>query len=175
MEVMGKDCILQIKEYKLHTMEESIQIRDPNSEYFDSSLVRQILDHPVVKDDKCLRMFLRANFGSDPTTSISSSSFLPRKITPGDMPTYSARCDYSLAAASFEIAARVFLSKEFFRVMDPVLLILNGPQDVLSLVADDFLLWTIERTFTKWGKTVRTESISTVFPTITLDTPTGCA
>jgi hypothetical protein len=176
MEVMGKDCILQVKEYKQHIMEESIsQIRDPKSEYSDSSLVRQILDHPVVKEDKCLRMFLRANFGSDPTTSISFSSFLPRKTTPGNMPTYSARCDYSQAAASLEIAARVFLSKEFSRVMDPVLLLLNGPQDILSLVADDFLLWTIERTFSKWGKTVRTESISTVFPTISLDTPTGCA
>lgn len=175
-EVMGKDCVLQIKEYRQHIIEESIsRVRDPSSEYSDSSLVRQILEHPIVKDDKILKMFLRADFGSDPATSISFSSFLPRRLSPTTLPTYSARCEYSQAAASFEIAARVFFSKEFLKAMDPVLLLLCGPQDLLSLVADDFLLWTIERTFSKWGKTIRTESSSSVFPTIALDTPTGCA
>ena len=52
--------------------------------------------------------------------------------------------------------------------MDPILLI-------LSLVSDDLLLWMIERTFQKWGKVIRMDFKSTDFPTIALDTPTGCA
>lgn len=59
--------------------------------------------------------------------------------------------------------------------MDPILLILSGPLDTLSLVSDDLLLWTIERTFNKWRKTIRTETISTEFPTILLESPKGCA
>ena len=69
----------------------------------------------------------------------------------------------------------MFYSKEFVKVMDPILLILSGPLDLLSLVSDDLLLWTIERTFTKWGKAVRTDVTSTEFPTIALGTSTGCA
>ena len=69
----------------------------------------------------------------------------------------------------------MFYSKDFIKVMDPILLILSGPLDSLSLVSDDLLLWTIERTFTKWGKAVRTDVTSAEFPTIALDTPTGCA
>ena len=175
-EIMGKDCMLQVSDYKQHIMDESInQAKDSTSEFSDSSLVRQIIDHPIVKDEKSLKLFLRANFGSDPTSSVSFSSFLPRITTPATIPTYSARCNFSQAAASFEVAARVFYSKEFLKVMDPVILILSGPLDALSLVADDLLLWTIERTFSKWGKTVRTESKSSIFPEIALETPTGCA
>ena len=120
-------------------------------------------------------MFLRANFGSDSATSLQFSSFLPHQFIPGSLPTYSARCDYTKAAASFEVAARVFYSKEFITVMDPIRLILSGPLDTLSLVSDDLLLWTIERSFRKWGKVIRMDSSSTDFPHIALESPTGCA
>ena len=174
--IMGRDCVLQISEYKQNIMDESInQIKDTTSEYSDSSLVRQLTAHSIVKDDKYLKMFLRANFGTDSTTSLSFSSFLSRPFLPGTLPSYTARLEYTQAAASFEVAARVFYSKEFVKVMDPILLILSGPLDLLSLVSDDLLLWTIERTFTKWGKAVRTDVTSTEFPTIALGTPTGCA
>ena len=174
--IMGKDCILQVTEYKQHIMDESInQSKDSSSVYSDSSLVRLIKAHPIVKEDKYLKMFLRANFGSDSATSLQFSSFLPHQFLPGSLPTYSARCDYAKAADSFEVAARVFYSKEFITVMDPIRLILCGPLDTLSLVSDDLLLWTIERSFNKWGKTIRMDSSSTDFPGIALDTPTGCA
>lgn len=46
-QIMGKDCILQISEYKQHIMDESIcQLKDATSEYSDSSLIRQIATHP---------------------------------------------------------------------------------------------------------------------------------
>ena len=77
--IMGKNCILQITEYKRHIMDESInQIKDSCSEYSDSSLVRQIIAHPIVKEEKYLKMFLGANFGSDSATILQFSSFLPR-------------------------------------------------------------------------------------------------
>ena len=157
-------------------MDESIcQIKDVTSEYSDSSLVRQIATHPVVKDDKYLKMFLMAEFGPNPITSILFGSFLQRQFTSGSLPTYSARREFTYAASSFEVAARVFYSKEFLHVMDPILLILSGPLDTLSLVSDDLLLWTIERTFNKWGKAVRTETTCTEFPAILLESPKGCA
>jgi hypothetical protein len=174
--VMGKDCILQVSEYRQHIMDESIkQVKDSTSEYSDSSLIRQISTHPAVKEVKYLKMLLQANFGPDPTTSLLFSSFLPKQFCPGHLPTYTARCEYTQAAVSFEIAARVFYSKEFLKAMDPVMLILSGPLDTLSLVSDDLLLWTIERTFNKWGKTIRTDLFSSEFPDIALETPTGCA
>ena len=120
-------------------------------------------------------MFLTANFGPNTATSILFGSFLQRQFTPGSLPTYSARREFTYTASSFEVAARVFYSKEFIRSMDPILLILSGPLDTLSLVSDDLLLWTIERTFNKWGKTIRSEIISTEFPTIVLESPKGCA
>lgn len=43
------------------------------------------------------------------------------------------------------------------------------------MVSDDLSLWTIERTFNKWGKTIRTEAEATEFPTILLEGPQGCA
>lgn len=157
-------------------MDNSIsQVIDENSEYSDSRLVRQITAHPILKDEKYLKMFLTANFGKDPKTSLQFSSFLPTQLTPGTLPTYSARREYTNAAASFEIAARVFYSKVFIDVMKPILLILSGQLDTLSLVPDNLLLWTIERTFNKWGKIVRTEIISTEFPTISLESSSGCA
>ena len=94
-------------------------------------MVRQISEHPIVKDEKFPKMLLRANFGSDPATSISFSSFLPGTISPGTLPTYSASCDFLLAAASFEIAARVYYSEEFLKAMDSALLILSGPQTIV--------------------------------------------
>ena len=175
-EIMGKDCILQISEYKQHIIDASIcQVKDDTSEYSNSSLICLIATHPVVKDDKFLKMFLTANFGPNSATSILFGSFLQKQFTPGSLPTFSARREFTNAASSFEVAARVFYSKEFLHVMDPILLILSGPLDTLSLVSDDLLLWTIERTFNKWGKTIRTEAESTEFPTILLVAPQGCA
>lgn len=73
---MGKDCIPQISEYKQHIIDESIcQVKDATSEYSDSSLIRLIATHPVVKDDKFLKMFLMANFGPNLATSILFGSF----------------------------------------------------------------------------------------------------
>ena len=113
---MGKDCILQISEYKQHIMDESIcQLKDATSEYSDSSLIRQIATHPLVKDEKFLKMFLTANFGPNTATSILFGSFLQRQFTPGSLPTYSARREITYAESSFEVAARVFYSKEFIR------------------------------------------------------------
>ena len=63
-EIMGKDCILQISEYKQYIMDESVcMLNDTTSEYLDSSLIRQIATRPVVKDEKFLKIFLTANFG----------------------------------------------------------------------------------------------------------------
>lgn len=97
-------------------MDESInQIKDTTSEYSDSSLVRQLTAHSIVKDDKYLQMFLRANIGTDSTTSLSFSSFLSRPFLPETLPSDTARLEYTQAAASFEVAARVFYSKELLK------------------------------------------------------------
>ena len=155
---------MQIREYKQKIMGESInQNKDSTSEYSDSNLVKQLTAHSIIKDDKYLKMFLHAKFGTDSTTSLSFNSFLPRPFLPGTLSSYTARLEYTQAVASSKVAARVFYSKEFVKVMDPILLILSGPLDLL------------ERAFTKWGKALRTDATSTEFPTIALGTPTGCA
>lgn len=173
--VFAPDGTLLPSIFRSNLIEASTEEQRDGSQLADAPLLKNISHINLMKDESVFEAFLQGNFSGNTGGILSLVLFNVRLKDLPSRPTHDGKKQIAIAIEFLECALVAILSKLFKLCFSGVLLGLSGPIFSYRRAADDFMVHTMEKVLNGWGRVVRTQKRSLLFPEIDLKEPAGCA
>ena len=172
--IAGSGFKLQAEAYWKVIQEESEALEQPIGSVFMKAGKLSLLNGTAIANDtKALEQFLKGDFGEG---ELSLGSFCAgSKLSTAAHPCVLQNGPLVSAIEALGVALEVLFSPQFAGVCDDLVEVLRGHVRPLKLTDSGFLVHTIERTVTRFFRTVSKDDRAHAFPESDVTCPAGCA
>jgi hypothetical protein len=174
MHLIAPDQTLDLVGYR-NFLREAVREDQPVGSVLASAVLLGNVGHLLVLTDKTLfAAIMQCQFEGLEGGLLSLVRFNPQMKGLGRKPTFQGRMMIAQGLLNLELTLRGIFDEDFKGVFSDVREGLEGVETKYKRVADDYIVYTGEKTLTAWGRVIRTLHRSLLFPDISLKEAKGC-